>query len=295
MSRWLRLWLSFREPVDRRAYLQSGAALMLLKYTVDASVVWAFAGRWWTPLGYLDPVWTLRQQVLRDAPGWVAPALVVWTLPFLWIGVSLTLRRAVDAGRSPWWCLLFFVPLVNYATMLWLATQPSRPITAGAAPSPGDARLRLRAGLMGVGAALAITIPTVLIGVYLRRQYSAGLFLGTPFSIGYISAYVFNSHQAQSEGHTLEVALLAVALAGGAMLVFALEGAVCIALAFPLAALLALPGALLGRAVALQDQDRLVDQPVAGRVGGVQVIEEALDLRGHQDLPLRTASSPPEY
>src|SRR5256884_6613858 len=99
---------------------------MLLKYTVDASVVWAFAGRWWTPLGYLDPVWTLRQQVLRDAPGWVAPALVVWTLPFLWIGVSLTLRRAVDAGRSPWWCLLFFVPLVNYATMLWLAAQPSR-------------------------------------------------------------------------------------------------------------------------------------------------------------------------
>ena len=69
MSRWLRLWLSFREPVDRRAYLQSGAALMLLKYTVDASVVWAFAGRWWTPLGYLDPVWTLRQQVLRDALG----------------------------------------------------------------------------------------------------------------------------------------------------------------------------------------------------------------------------------
>ena len=252
MSRWLRLWLSFREPVDRRAYLQSGAALMLLKYTVDASVVWAFAGRWWTPLGYLDPVWTLRQQVLRDAPGWVAPALVVWTLPFLWIGVSLTLRRAVDAGRSPWWCLLFFAPLVNYATMLWLATQPSRPATAGAAPSPGDARVRLRAGLMGVGAALAITIPTVLIGVYLRRQYSAGLFLGTPFSIGYVSAYVFNSHQAQSEGHTLEVALLAVALAGGAMLVFALEGAVCIALAFPLAALLALPGAILGRAVALR-------------------------------------------
>ena len=252
MSRWLRLWLSFREPVDRRAYLQSGAALMLLKYTVDSSVVWAFAGRWWTPLGYLDPVWALRQQVLRDAPGWVAPALVVWTLPFLWIGVSLTLRRAVDAGRSPWWCLLFFVPLVNYATMLWLATQPSRPITAGAAPSPGDARLRLRAGLMGVGAALAITIPTVLIGVYLRRQYSAGLFLGTPFSIGYISAYVFNAHQAQSERHTLQVALLAVTLAGGAMLVFALEGAVCIAMAFPLAALVALPGAVLGRAVALR-------------------------------------------
>src|SRR5207302_602220 len=115
---------------------------------------------------------------------------------------------------------------------------------------------RLRAGLLGVAAAVAITIPSVLIGVYLRRLYSAGLFLGTPFTIGYISAYVFNARQAQSARHTLEVAVLAVALAGGAMLVFALEGALCIALALPLAALLALPGAVLGRAVALRGAGR---------------------------------------
>ena len=252
MRRWLRLWFSFHDPVDRRAYAQSGAVLMLLKYTVDASVVWAFVGRWWTPLGYLNPVWTLREQVLRGAPDWVAPALVVWTLPFLWIGVSMTLRRAVDAGRSPWWSLLFFVPVVNYAAMLWLALQPSR--AAAVAPDVATPAVdsRLRAGLVGVAAAVAITIPTVLIGVYLRRFYSAGLFLGVPFTIGYISAYVFNARHAQSAGRTIEVALVAVALAGGAMLVFALEGAVCIALAFPLAALLAVPGAILGRAVALR-------------------------------------------
>ena len=252
MRRWLRLWFSFHDPVDRRAYVQGGAVLMLLKYTVDASVVWAFVGRWWTPLGYLDPVWTLRQQVLRGAPDWVAPALVVWTLPFLWIGVSMTLRRAVDAGRSPWWSLLFFVPVVNYVAMLWLALQPSR--AAAVAPDVATPAVdsRLRAGLVGVAAAVAITIPTVLIGVYLRRIYSAGLFLGVPFTIGYISAYVFNARHAQSAGRTIEVALVAVALAGGAMLVFALEGVVCIALAFPLAALLAVPGAILGRAVALR-------------------------------------------
>jgi len=252
LRRWLRLWFSFHDPVDRRAYVQSGAVLMLLKYTVDASVVWACVRRWWTPLGYLDPVWTLRQQVLRGAPDWVAPALVVWTLPFLWIGVSMTLRRAVDAGHSPWWSLLFFVPVVNYAAMLWLALQPSR--AAAVAPDVATPAVdsRLRAGLVGVAAAVAITIPTVLLGVYLRRIYSAGLFLGVPFTIGYISAYVFNARHAQSAGRTIEVALVAVALAGGAMLVFALEGVVCIALAFPLAALLAVPGAILGRAVALR-------------------------------------------
>jgi uncharacterized membrane protein YhaH (DUF805 family) len=251
-GRWLRLWFSFREPVDRRTYVLHGAALMLFKYGVDVAVVWAFAHRLWTPLTYLNPVWVLRAQLLRDAPPWLGPALVMWTLPFLWIGVSMTLRRAVDAGESPWVCLLFFVPLVNYGVMLLLSLLPSRVVRVGPAAPRDTVDPRFRAGLLGVAAALAITIPTVLIGVYLRRMYSAGLFLGTPFTIGYISAYVFNARGAQSERHTMQVALLAVALAGGAMLVFALEGAVCIAMAFPIAALLALPGAILGRAVALR-------------------------------------------
>ena len=252
MRRWLRLWFSFHDPVDRRTYLLHGAGLMLLKYGVDAAVVWTFVHRLWTPLAYLNPVWVLREQLLRGAPAWLGPALVLWTLPFLWIGVSMTLRRAVDAGRSPWWALLFFVPVMNYAVMLWLALLPSRADRGAPAASTTAVDLRLRAGLLGVAAALAITIPTVLIGVYLRRMYSAGLFLGTPFTIGYISAYVFNARGAQSERHTMQVALLAVALAGGAMLVFALEGVVCIAMAFPIAAVLALPGAIIGRAVALR-------------------------------------------
>src|SRR5205823_8636296 len=102
-GRWLRLWFSFHELVDRRTYLVHGAGLMLIKYGVDAAVVWAFTHRLWTPLTYLNPVWTLREELLRGAPAWLAPALVLWTLPFLWIGVSMTLRRAADAGRSPWW------------------------------------------------------------------------------------------------------------------------------------------------------------------------------------------------
>ena len=240
-GRWLRLWFSFHELVDRRTYLVHGAGLMLFKYGVDAALVWAFTHRLWTPLTYLNPLWVLREQLLRDAPAWLAPALVLWTLPFLWVGVSMTLRRAVDAGRSPWWCLLFFVPGVNYAVMLWLALLPSRADRGAPAARATAVDLRFRAGLLGVAAALVIAIPTVLIGVYLRRMYSAGLFLGTPFTIGYISAYVFNARGAQSERQTMQVALLAVALASGAMLVFALEGAVCIAMAFPIAALLALP------------------------------------------------------
>ncbi|HEV2751936.1 MAG TPA: SRPBCC family protein [Gemmatimonadales bacterium] len=252
-GRWLRLWFSWQDPVDRRTYLLHGAGLMLVKYAVDAAAVWVLAGRGWTPLDYANPVWSLRERLLRDGPAWLAPALVVWTLPFVWIGVSMTLRRAVDAGRSPWLALLFFVPYLNYAVMLLLAALPSQPRPAGSAgPGPvGPIDSRLSAGLLGVAASLAITIPTVVIGVYVRRLYSAGLFLGTPFTIGYISAYVFNARRQQSMRETMQVAFLGVGIVAAAMLLFALEGAVCLALAFPLAALFAVPGAVLGRAVAL--------------------------------------------
>jgi hypothetical protein len=100
-------------------------------------------------------------------------------------------------------------------------------------------------------ASLAITIPTVLIAVYLKRAYSTGLFLGLPFTIGYISAHVYNRHGPQFVGETAGVALAAVTVAAGAMVAFAFEGLVCVGMAVPLAWLVALPGALLGRAVAL--------------------------------------------
>jgi len=48
---------------------------------------------------------------------------------------SFDLRRAVDAGRSPWLVALFFVPLVNYALMLVLSALPSRP--PAPRPEPG--------------------------------------------------------------------------------------------------------------------------------------------------------------
>src|SRR3989449_10843758 len=108
---------------------------------------------------------------------------------------------------------------------------------------------RLKSGLFGVAASLAITIPTVLIGVYLKKNYSAGLFLGTPFSIGYISAHVFNHQHPRTMGQTIEVVLFALGLATAAMFFFAAEGAFCLVLAFPLAAGVGGCGGVVGRGI----------------------------------------------
>jgi uncharacterized membrane protein YhaH (DUF805 family) len=250
LDRWLRLWFGFRDPVDRGTYFRHGVGLMALKYGIDALLIWRVAGRVWTPLNYLSPLLSTRTELLRDAQ-WLIPVLVAIALPFLWIGVSMSMRRAADAGVSPWIALLFFVPAVNFILMAWLSLLPSKSIVEGPVePPPPAVDDRLKSAMLGVAASLAISLITVGIGVYVRRSYSAGLFLGVPFTVGYISSYIYNYRHSRPPGESIMVALASVSIAGGALIVFALEGAVCVMMALPIAWVVAWPGAMLGRVMA---------------------------------------------
>ena len=82
LDRWLRLWFGFRDPVSRGTYFRHGLGLMVLKYAIDALLIWRYAGRIWTPLNYLSPLLSTRTEVLRDAQ-WLIPVLVAIALPFL--------------------------------------------------------------------------------------------------------------------------------------------------------------------------------------------------------------------
>ncbi len=251
LARWLRLWFGFSLPVDRGTYVRHGFGLTAFKYGIDALLVWRFTGRFWTPLNYLSPLLTTPQALLGRAPPWLLPLMVVIALPFLWIGVSMTMRRAVNAGASPWIALLFFLPGVNLVLMLAMCLPPSRPrriMPSDAAAS--SAPERFQSAMLGVAASLAITLVSVLVAVYLRRRYSTGLFLGVPFTIGYITAYIYNYRVDRPTGEAVGLALGSVTIAAGAMVVFALEGLICIGMALPIAWAIALPGAVLGRVMA---------------------------------------------
>jgi uncharacterized membrane protein YhaH (DUF805 family) len=201
-------------------------------------------------------VLSVRAAALGHAPAWVNLALVVWTLPFLWIGVALTLRRLVDAGRSPWLSLLFFVPYVNYALMLTLAVLPTavRPAPARQAQVRRQGLL-LREALTGIAAGLAVSVPTVLISVLVVKSYSSPLFLGTPFSLGAITAYFVNRNGLRSIGDTLRAVTAGLLFLTGVMFLFAIEGVVCLLMALPLAIVIACLGAFLGRAIASLNPD----------------------------------------
>lgn len=253
LARWLGLWLTLRDPVGPRAYLWSGVGLMALKYAVDAGAVWLVLHRIWTPLDYFIPSFTWRQAMLRAAPDWLLWGLVLWSLPFLWIGVSMTLRRAVDAGRSPWVCLLFFLPVVNYVVMLWLAFEPTRASEAWNAREPEMSEHGwLRSAFVSIVAGCAASAALLLFCLFVLRPYGIGLFLGVPFLLGAVTAFRFNRDDWREVGQTTHVVLAAVFVVGGALVLFAVEGVLCVAMAVPIAVPLAALGGLLGRAIALR-------------------------------------------
>ena len=130
--RWLRLWFSMGGPVGRREYVISGVVLGAIKYLGDVGLVYAATGRFWSLIDYLRPMRSLT----ADAPAQLLPALALWMLPFLWIGVNMSERRASDAGLSSWLALLFFIPGVNWLFMVAMSLWPTRRDYTGAHPVP---------------------------------------------------------------------------------------------------------------------------------------------------------------
>ena len=242
----LQLWFGFAQRVDRPTYLVHGAALTALKLAVDVLAVFLVTGKLWKPLDYLAPVLSTKG-FLFARPEWLLAAMAVWALPFLWIGISMTLRRALDAGVSPWIALLFFVPYMNWALLLALAIAPSRP-RAPHTIAPAGTR-SLKAALLGVAVGTLIGAVSVGLHVLLLHRYSAAVFLGTPFTMGAAAGWFFNRAWLKSLRATAGVGGLAILVAAFALFAVAVEGGVCILMALPLALPIGMLGAIAGRAM----------------------------------------------
>ena len=243
----LRFWFSFQDPVPPGAYFRHGVGLMALKYSGDVALVFLATGRWWTPLDYLRSIGFLLSSRFEGAPRWLVPAIAAWALPFVWIGVTLTLRRVLDAGASVWLTLLYFIPYLNYLLMLALCVgMPTAPVSKEAAAElrPGDRTLPQ--ALLAMGAGLGLALLMLGVSVLGRGVYGASLFLGTPFLLGVVTAFLFNRRHPGGFRDTLQVVLMTLALATGVVFLLGQEGAICLVMAFPLTLVLAGMGALLG-------------------------------------------------
>lgn len=252
------LW-TWRGAIDRGPYLLWGIILCAIKYNLDRFLVWQSSGQRWSLLDYsrageyLWPKLPSRDNTLE----WVV--MLVLALPFMTAGVILTLQRLRSAKLPLWLVLLFFVPVIKVIFFIVLSIIPSRGPGAEKAPGLFDAehwpgvlipRSRAGAAFAGIVFATASTAAVVWLGTTWLKQYGWSLFVGLPFTQAFLSILVYSYHEKRSLRQCLTVSLLSLVTAGAALLLVAMEGVICILMAAPLAA----PMALIGGAVAYSIQ-----------------------------------------
>src|SRR5690606_20317123 len=93
-------------------YLMSGILIFSLKFLLDSLLAHSFHHEWGMRY-YLEPsryynIWTLPTS---EWPFF--GMLVALSLPFMVVGVMLTLARIKDASLPRWIVLAFFIPLIN--------------------------------------------------------------------------------------------------------------------------------------------------------------------------------------
>ena len=110
----------------------------------------------------------------------------------------------------------------------------------------------LPAAVAGVIAGVGLTLVAVALGTLIFGTYGYGLFLLTPFVIGVTTGYIANYKGDVGGGRTALSVMTAIAFGGIALVLVALEGIVCIAMAAPLGIGFAWVGGEAGRALALR-------------------------------------------
>lgn len=222
-----------------------GVLLVALKYNLDRLVAFQM-GKHWYPINYLI---TTRQAILEDSRFYTIMAGL--SLPFLWAGCVMTVRRLRSLGVPVGWVVLFFVPGLNLLFFLLLSLIPAR--RGPEADRPETEWLArfiphnpLGSAALAVGISLLLGLATASLAVQFLEDYGWGLFVGLPFCMGLVSSLLAGYHYPRSFGACALVSCLSITLAGGALLAVAVEGAICLAMAAPLAYTLALLGAALG-------------------------------------------------
>jgi hypothetical protein len=132
----------------------------------------------------------------------------------------------------------------------------------------------------------ALSVLLIAAGVNALGNYGWGLFVGVPFALGLNTVLIYGYHESRSLGRCIGVAVLSVVLVGLVLFGIAVEGVICLAMAFPLAAVLSLIGGVVGYSI----QNRPVPMQSFRVVSAIWLLLPGLTL-----LESWMAEQPPLY
>ena len=257
-SRFVEMW-RWQGTIDRKSFAIAGCSAFLLKFLLDKFVAFAVFGRSWFLWSYWQPLGpAARVNAIHPDTEMFVGALLVLALPFIWLGVTLTVQRLRDAGKPLWLVGFFFVPVINLLFFLLLCTMGSQsaPAQREAAPWPETRMLDRWIPRSAIGAATVSFVLTIAIGFLFTvfgtevlRSYGWGLYVALPFCLGLFSVLVYSYHEPRSFSSCMTVAVGPIALLGGVLILVLIEGATCILMAAPFALALSALGGMLGYAI----------------------------------------------
>ena len=239
--------------VDRKTYAIIGVVGFALKNHLDRLVATFGFHRPWALFNYWEPIPAVgRITALARSQAVFLETMVALSLPFVWVGVVMTVKRLRSAELPTGLAILFFVPFVNLLFFLVLSLLPEHEPVASSArrADPWLARVipdsAVGSGTLAIVLTGMVGLCFVFVGVRLLVNYGWGLFVALPFTMGFASAVIYSYRQPRSLPKCVSVAVLSVAILGAGLLAIAVEGAICLIMAIPIAVPLAAFGGMCG-------------------------------------------------
>ncbi len=243
---------------DGRASRAKNAAVgfigVLIKHSLDRLIAASYFDsgnslfNYWAPLGK-----AARLDHLSNTEAKFLATLLLFSIPFLWVGVAMTVRRLRDAGQPVWLVVLFFIPVINIVFFLALCALPPSARPADAAPWPGPVALSEMIPRSPMGSAVLSIFLTSVLGLFFLAMgtlvigaYGWGLFVALPFCLGMFAVLLHSYHGPRKLWTCFNVALLPVGILGVILVLIAMEGVICVLMAAPFALALATVGGMIG-------------------------------------------------
>ena len=259
-SKLLDLIFSWKGELGRSVYAFTGIALFLVKWNLDRLISFLTYDSFPSPFAYLLPVTDFQsEKELSDD----ALLMLAMALPFIYVGIVLTVKRL----RSLHWplltCVLFFLPFVNLLFFFLLSILP-KPIASSQEEEREEKPKYLLDRLIpkgivacavfsaGLSAVLGALFVSLSLTTEIGQDYGWGVFVGLPFVMGLVAAVTYGHHARRKASQCQVVACLSLAFSFVFLLLLAIEGILCLAMAAPIA----LPLACLGGWVGYMIQNR---------------------------------------
>lgn len=104
-------------------------------------------------------------------------------------------------------------------------------------------------GIVSIGFTALTAAGIVWLSVSHLQEYGFALFLGLPFYCGVLSVVIYGYRKPRSHWEAMGISCMTLVMVGAAIIVFALDGLICILMAAPLACLIAFSGAFITNSI----------------------------------------------